>query len=195
MLRALLLRGRAHAPFALVVAAACASESGISLAHGRATVVTLENARYDPPRSIGLVSADHPGVQHADAALRRSGFKRADREAMDALLDRLEEQGLLSCGVVVESLPPLDPRTQLSRLTVTIDRQIVAFTVPRRPTREAAERFNEMAHSISELFNHVVDLRATTQEAGGDLFLEVQRRLYDSNAEKLKAQQKPGSTP
>src|SRR5215475_14405389 len=99
MLRGLLLRGRAHAPLALVVVAACASESGISFARGRSTVVMLENARYDPPRSIGLVSADHPGVQHADTALRRSGFKRADREAIDALLDRLEEQGLLSCGV------------------------------------------------------------------------------------------------
>src|SRR5262245_31243955 len=118
MLRGLLLRGRAHAPLALLVVTACANASGsaISLKRGRATVVTLENARYDPPRSIGLVSADHPGVQHADAALRRSGFKRADREAIDALLDRLEEQGLLSCGVVVASLAPLDPRTQLSRL-------------------------------------------------------------------------------
>lgn len=197
MLRGLLLRVRAHAPLALLVATTCASASGsgISLARGRATVVTLENARYDPPRSLGLVSADHPGVQQADVALRRSGFKRADRAAIDALLDRLEEQGLLECGAVVESLAPLDPRRQLSRLTVTVDRQIVAFTVPRRPQKELADRFNAMAHSITELFNHVVDLRATTQEASGDLFLDVQRRLYESNAEKVKAQPKGGGAP
>lgn len=199
MLRAFLLRGRAHAPLALLVVAACAGASSrggsFSLERGRATVVTLENARYDPPRSIGLVSSNHPGVQRVDAELRRSGFKRADPKAIDALLDRLEEQGLLQNGVVVQGVRPLDPRSQLARLTVTIDRQIVDFTVPRHPSKEMADRYTEMARSVSELFNHVVDLRPSTQEAGSDLFLEMQQRLYESNAEKLKSQAKPGSSP
>jgi hypothetical protein len=198
MLRGFLLRARASAPLALVVVAACAGVSNggaLSLPRGRATVVTLENARYDPPRSIGLVSANHPGVQRADADLRRSGFKRAENGAIDALLDRLEEQGFLQSGVVVQGVRPLDPRTQLARLTVTIDRQIVDFTVPRHPAKEVADRYTEMAHSVSELFNHVVDLRPSTQDASGDLFLEMQQRLYESNSEKLKTQSKPGSAP
>jgi hypothetical protein len=158
-------------------------------------VVTLENARYDPPRSIGLVGANHPGVQRENAELRRSGFKRADPSAMDALLDRLEEQGLLASGVRVTHLLPLDPRTQLSRLTVTIDDQIVDFTVPRHPTKEVADRYTQMARSVAELFNAIVDPRPSVQEAGGDLFLDMQQRLYESNAEKQKAQPMPGNLP
>jgi len=199
MLRGLLLRGRAHAPLALLVVAACAGVSGrsgaVTLARGRATVVTLENANYDPPKSIGLVSANHPGVQRADAELRRSGFKKAETAAMDALLDRLEEQGFLEGGVVVQSVAPLDPRTQISRLTVTIDRQIVDFTVPRHPSAQVADRYTKMARSVAELFNHIVDLRASTKEASGDLFLDMQQRLYESNSEKLKGQGKSGGSP
>jgi hypothetical protein len=199
MLRAFLLRSRSYTPVAILVAAACAplscSSSSLELARGRATVVTLENARYDPPRSIGLVSANHPGAQHEDADLRRSGFKRADVGVMDALLDHLEEQGLLQCAVRVEAVRPLDPGTQLARLTVTVDRQIIDFTVPRRPPKELADRYTQMARAVSEVFNVIVDLRPSREEANGDLFLDMQQRLYESNAEKLKVPAKPGGSP
>jgi hypothetical protein len=199
MHRGSLLRCRAYAPVALLVVAACAgvsgSDGGIELARGHPTVVTLENGRYDPPRSIGLVGANHPGVQNEEAELRRSGFKRVDVEAMDTLLDRLEEQGLLQSGVKVDRLAPLDPRTQLARLTVTVDNKIVNFTVPRRPQKETADRYTQMARSVTELFNTIVDLRPGRQEATGDVFLEMQQKLFESNREKQKAQGKNGGAP
>src|SRR5262250_2484082 len=96
---------RALAPVALLSAvfsaAAACSASGIELEHGRPTVVTLEDARHDPPRTLGLVSENHPGVQRYDSALRRTGFKKATTPAIDALLDRLDSQGLLTYGVRV----------------------------------------------------------------------------------------------
>jgi hypothetical protein len=199
MLRGFLLRCRAHAPVALLVVAACAGASGsdgtVELARGRATVVTLENARYDPPRSIGLVDENHPGVRKEDAELRRSGFKRADTAAMDALLDRLEEEGFLASGVRVQSLRPLDAATQLARLTVSVDDRIFALTVPRRPTKELADRYTQMARSVTALFNEIVDLRPSRQEATGDVFLEMQQRLFESNREKMKAPPKSGGSP
>ena len=109
MLRGFLLRRRAHAPVALLVVAACAGVSGsdgaIELARGHATVVTLENARYDPPRSIGLVGANHPGVQHDDAELRRSGFKRVDVDRRWTRCSTISRsRGSLSSGVRVDKL-------------------------------------------------------------------------------------------
>src|SRR5689334_4471721 len=97
-------RRRAFAPAALLPAVlltlpvACAGPDSIDLERGHPTVVTLEDARHDPPRTLGLVSENHPGVQRYDSALRRTGFKKAATPAVDALLDRLESQGLLTWG-------------------------------------------------------------------------------------------------
>ena len=188
---------RALALLAPVVAGACAGHSDLrggidSLPRNHPAVVTIENARFDPPRTIALISADHPGVKSEDAALRRSGFKRAEPSAMDALLDRLESQGFLSYAIRVESLAPLDPASTLSRLSVTVDDRILAFVVPRHPSADVASRFNDCAHSVTELFNHVVDLHAGRPAEGDDYFLDLQRRLYESNRDKLGAAHRQG---
>lgn len=154
---------------------------------GHAAVVTIENARYDPPRTLGLVSANHPGVQGADAELRRSGFKRVEVDDMDKLLERLDDLGFLDASTRATSVHPLDPRTQLSRITVTVDNAILELIIPRRPTKEAADRFTALARSITELFNAILDLRPSRGEAGSELFFDVQRRLFESNREKLAA--------
>jgi hypothetical protein len=52
-----------------------------------------------------------------------------------------------------------------------------------------------MARAVSEVFNVIVDLRPSREEANGDLFLDMQQRLYESNAEKLKVPAKPGGSP
>jgi hypothetical protein len=198
MLRGSPPRRRSLARFALLPAVllalpACTGSGG--LARGKPTVVTLEDVRHDPPRTIGIVSENHPGVQRNDSALRRTGYKKAPTEAVDALLDRLESQGLLTYGVHVTELAPLDPTKHISRITVSADDQIVQFVVARRPTREAAECYSSMARSVTEMFNGIVDLRPAKMEADDETFLDVQHKLFESNRDKLRAQAKPGNLP
>jgi hypothetical protein len=198
MLRGSPIRGGALASLALAVTTACTSSFGGAdgagsspLPRGHPAVVSLENARFRPPRVIALVSSDHPGVARDDAALRRAGFKKCDSQAMDALLDRLDAQGFLQGAMPVPRLAPLDASLQLSRLTVTVDDRVLQYLVPRHPPADIAARFNAMAHSVSELFNAVVDLRASRSDEGGEQFLELQQRLLEANAEKLRNAAKP----
>ena len=198
MLRGSPPRRRSLARFALLPAVllalpACTGSGG--LARGKPTVVTLEDVRHDPPRTIGIVSENHPGVQRNDSALRRTGYKKAPTAAVDALLDRLESQGLLTYGVHVTELAPLDPTKHISRISVSADAQIVQFVVARRPTREAAETYSSMARSVTEMFNGIVDLRPAKMEADDETFLDVQHKLFESNRDKLRAQAKPGNLP
>ena len=174
---------------------ACTGSGGIELERGKPTVVTLEDVRVDPPRTLGLVSENHPGVQRHDSALRRSGYKKAPQEDVDVLLDRLESQGLLTYGVRVPQLVALDPALSISRLSVSVDDQIVQIVVPRRPPREAAERYSAMARSVTEMFNAIIDFRPAKMEADDDTFLDMQRKLFESNRDKMRAQAKGGTSP
>ena len=182
-------------PTVLLALAACAGSGGDELERGRPTVITLEDARHEPPRTLGLVSEDHPGVQRHDSSLRRSGFKKAPTPDVEALLDRLESLGLLEYGVRVPELAALDPATQISRLSVTVDDRIVVVVVARHPTKEAADRYSAMARSVTEMFNGIVDFRPGKMEADDETFLDVQHKLYESNRDKLRAQHKGGSSP
>ncbi len=194
---------RALGPVALLTAAllapiavvACSGTGALELEHGKPTVVTLEDARHDPPRTLGLVSDNHPGVQRYDSALRRTGFKKVPTDAVDALLDRLDSQGLLTYGVKVKELGELDPATQISRISVTVDDVIIAFVVPRHPSRAAADSYSAMARSVTEMFNGIKDFRAGKMDADDETFLDVQHKLFESNRDKLRAQAKGGSSP
>jgi hypothetical protein len=97
--------------------------------------------------------------------------------------------------VRVPQLVALDPALVITRLSVSVDDQIVQFVVPRRPPREAAERYSAMARSVTEMFNAIVDFRPAKMEADDETFLDMQRKLFESNRDKMKAQAKEGKSP
>jgi len=160
---------------------------------GEATVVTIENLSYDPPRMLGLVSEDHPAAASEAAALRSSGIKRIPAACVDELLQELEQDGFLPASAPLPAIRPADPALVLRRLTVTIGGERRAFTLPRRPPKELAERFNALAHAVQQAFNETVDFRRETANRDPFFFYEVQQRLFDLNEQKRRVARKGGA--
>src|SRR5262249_40165784 len=138
--------------------AAASSVWAHGIPRGKPAVVTLEHALTDPPRLIGLASADHPGIAANSAAFTKSGMKRLETVEMDSLLERLESQGFLHDAAPIDALAPLKPAVELRRLAICIDGVTCALTIPRHPPVELAARFNELSHSVMQVFNVTVDL-------------------------------------
>jgi len=151
---------------------------------GEPTVVTIENLSYDPPRMLGLVSENHPAAGSEEASLRRSGIKRVAVDRMDDLLEALEDGGFLAASAALPVFGPVDRTLVLRRLTVTIGAERRAFTLPRRPSGDSADRFNALAHHVLTRFNEVVDLRMEPSNRDAFYFYDLQQRLLESNQRK-----------
>lgn len=167
------------------LAVRCTASSGTSAAANgsgffastTAAVVTVENLSYDPPRVLGLVSADHPAASADEAMLRGSGIKRVPPERMERLLEVLEDEGFAGLSAPLAEFAPVDPAVVLRRLTVSIGDQRRAFTLPRRPSVAAAERFNRQALAVQAMFNETVDFRQEVGSRDPAFFYEVARLL------------------
>jgi len=192
-----LLRSGIVAGIAAGLVVACSSEGAVSgsrqgtegawedgIPDDEPAVVTIENLSYDPPRILGLVSEDHPSAQTEEAAIRRSGIKRVPPDRMEELLEVLEDEGFLDSSAPLAEFKPVDAKVVLRRLTVTIGDERRAFTLPRRPAPELAERFNRQAHAVQALFNEIVDFRQDTTIRDPLYFYEVEQRLYETNKRK-----------
>lgn len=173
-----------------------ASRSGDSwssgLPRGEPTIVTMENLSYAPSRVLGLVSANHPAAQTQEAAIRRSGIKRVPVDRMDRLLEVLEDDGFVASAAPLAEFTQADARIVLRRLTVSIGEQRRAFTLPRGPTKEAADRFNKQAIAVQAMFNEIVDFRQEVGFRDPDYFYAVARALFDPNMHRREDAGKDG---
>jgi hypothetical protein len=142
-----------------------------------AAVVTVENLSHDPPRVLGLVSADHPAAGADEAMLRGSGIKRIPPERMERLLEVLEDEGFAGFSAPLAEFAPVDSALVLRRLTVSIGDQRRAFTLPRRPSAASAERFNRQALAVQAMFNETVDFRQEVGSRDPGFFYDVARLL------------------
>ncbi len=157
-------------------------------------VVTIENLSYSPARILGLVSDDHPAAESEDAELRRTGIKRIPAHRMEVLLDELSRQGFLASSQPLEKFEPSDPKLVLRRLVVTVGTERRAFTLPRGPAADVAERFNVQAHAVQAMFNEVVDFRLEGSAKSSLHFYELQQKLFDANRARKDASA-PGRSP
>jgi hypothetical protein len=158
-------------------------EWSTGIPRGAPAVVTIENLAYDPPRVLGLVSDDHPAARSNDVAIRKSGIKRLPPDRMSRLLDVLQEEGFVASSAPIDEFRRCDPKVVLRRLTIAVGDERRAFTLPRHPSPDAADRFNRQAHAFQAMFNEIVDFR---QEAGSrdpDYFYEVARALLAKGGE------------
>jgi len=143
-------------------------------------VATIENLSHDPPRILGLVGDDHPAAAAEDANLRRAGIKRVPAARMEVLLDELIARGFCALALPLAEFAPADPAKVLRRLVIAAGGERYAVVLPRRPSQDAADQFNRLAHAVQAMFNEVVDFRLEGSEKSPTYFHQLQQRLFDA---------------
>jgi hypothetical protein len=97
---------------------------------------------------------------------------------MDRLLEELDERGFVESSAPLPEFRRADSKVVLRRLTVTVGGQRRAFTLPRGPNRDAADRFNRQALAVQAMFNEIVDFRQDVGSRDPDYFYDVARALF-----------------
>lgn len=175
------LRDRAPLCCFLLLLVGCQT-AGFALPRDPAVEVTLEDLQSG--KEIGLIVEGNPRYP-PDQPVPRS-LKWVSAEAMDELLENLEDNGFTARA---RSIPPGqagDPMHEIRRIVIRSGDKAYAYSLRRGPTPADVETYTAYKDPIYNLFQQTLSFRMSTS-IDADHFERLQEELQQSNQRKLQA--------